>query len=222
QPVADCDASFNPFNMQAPNSIAALERANAHNTNTSTFRQKVWQANAEGGLFELPAGTVQLALGVNHRQRDYDSHASPLYAFDPASGTCAMGRNCFSSFSGGVTIKEAYGEFFIPILSRQPGAWGLNVTIGSRYSHYSSFGSTDNAEFKLEWRPVRNVLLRGSVEQVIRAPNILELLSPRSYTSPFITTDPCRGYTGKPVDPACMHVPRDGSFTNHRVQQGVA
>lgn len=220
-PVADCNALFNPFNMQAPHSSAALERANVHNTNTSTFQQKVWQANAEGGLFELPAGTVQLALGVNHRQRDYDSHASELYAFDPVSGTCAMGRNCLSSFSGGVTIKEAYGELFIPILSKQPGAYGLNVTIGSRYSHYSSFGSTNNAEFKLEWRPVRNVLLRGSVEQVFRAPNILELFSPRSYTSPFITTDPCRGYTGKPVNPACVHVPVDGSFTNHSVQQGV-
>ncbi|HET7268376.1 MAG TPA: TonB-dependent receptor [Oleiagrimonas sp.] len=220
-PMADCNAAFNPFNMQAPNTIAALERANVHTITTGTFEQKIWQANAEGGLLDLPAGTVQFAVGVNHRKRQYQSHVSPLYAFDPVTGTCAMGRECSSSVHGDITIQEAYGELFIPIVSRQPWAYGLNVTIGSRYSHYSSFGSTNNAELKLEWRPVRSLLVRGSVEQVFRAPNILEMFSPRSYTSPFITTDPCRGYTGKPLDPACIHVPTDGSFTNHSVRQGV-
>ncbi|HET7268371.1 MAG TPA: TonB-dependent receptor [Oleiagrimonas sp.] len=220
-PIANCDASFNPFNQQSANSIAALERANVHTMYNSRQQQKIWHAMASGGIFDLPAGTVQLAVGVDYRKQHYSSQISPLYLYNPITGSCDMRRNCSQPISGGFNVKEAYGELFIPILAGVPGAYGLNVTIGDRYSKFSSFGNTNNMEFKVEWRPIQDLLLRGSVEEVFRAPDIGEVFGPLDYTSPYISSDPCDGYTGNPVDPACVNVPTDGSFVNQSVAQAV-
>jgi len=220
-PIANCDASFNPFNMQAPASVAALQAANVHIPYSNRTRQKILYAQTNGGLFDLPAGTVQLALGLDYQKLSYHDQESPLVIADPATGTCEIGRGCTSSLSGGYNVKSAYYELFVPILSGLPGVQDLNATIGDRYSKYNTFGSTNDYEFKLEWRPFQDLLLRGSIDDVFRAPNISEEFSPLSYTSPFITSDPCDHYTGSPVNPACVNVPTDGSFVNSAVKQGV-
>lgn len=220
-PISGCDASFNPFNMQAPNTIAALERVNVHTMYNSRQQQRIWQARADGGVVDLPAGTMQLAVGADYRSVHYGDQPSPLYVVDPITGSCDMGRGCSIPESGGYNVKEAYAELFIPILSQVPGAYKLNLTVGDRYSRYSSFGNTNNNEFKLEWQPIRDLLLRGSVEEIFRAPDIDEEFAPLTYTSPYITSDPCDGYTGNPGNPACVNVPTDGSFMNASVQQDV-
>ncbi len=220
-PISNCDASFNPFNMQLPASVAALQAANVHIPFSSRTRQKILYAQANGGLFDLPAGTVQLAVGLNYLKLNYRDQESPLVIADPTTGNCEIGRGCTSSLSGGYNVKAAYYELFVPILSDLPGIQSLNATIGDRYSKYNTFGSTNDYEFKLEWRPFQDLLLRGSLDDVFRAPNISEEFSPLSYTSPFITSDPCDHYTGSPVNPACVNVPTDGSFLNSAVKQGV-
>lgn len=220
-PVSDCNASFNPFNMGTAGSMAALQAANVHIPYSSRTGQRIMYAHTNGGLFDLPAGTVQLAVGLDYRKLNYRDQESPLVIADPVTGDCEIGRGCTTSLAGGYNVKSAYYELFVPVLSGVPGAQGLNVTIGDRYSRYSTFGSTNDYEFKVEWRPINDLLLRGSVEDVFRAPNISEEFSPLGYTSPFISSDPCDGYTGNPVDPACLNVPTDGSFRNASVEQGV-
>lgn len=220
-PIANCDAGFNPFNMTLPSSIAALQAANVHIPFSSRTREKILYAQTNGGLFDLPAGTVQLALGLDYRKLSYRDQESPLVIADPSTGECEIGRGCTNSLSGGYNVKSAYYELFVPILSGLPGVQSLNATIGDRYSRYSTFGSTNDYEFKVEWRPYQDLLVRGSIDDVFRAPNIGEEFSPLSYTSPFITSDPCDGYTGNPINPACVNVPTDGSFRNASVEQGV-
>lgn len=220
-PIGNCDASFNPFNMHLPASVKALQAADVHIPFSSRTRQKILYAQANGGLFDLPAGTVQLALGLNYLKLNYRDQESPLVIADPTTGTCEIGRGCTSSLSGGYNVKAAYYELFVPVLSDLPGIQSLNVTIGDRYSKYNTFGTTNDYEFKLEWRPFQDLLLRGSLDDVFRAPNISEEFSPLAYTSPFITSDPCDHYTGSPVNPACINVPTDGSFVNSAVKQGV-
>lgn len=93
----------------------------------------------------------------------------------------------------------------------------MNVTVGDRYSKVSTFGSTNNFKFALEYKPIDDLLLRGTVEQVFRAPDINELYASGS-DSPTLIADPCDHYTGAPAGSplalACRYVPTTGSFRN--------
>ena len=221
-PITNCDASFNPFNIQAPNSVAAEKAATTPAIEYQYSQERIWQAEANGGLFDLPAGTVQLALGADYRQEHQHSVLDSLLVIDPATGDCGLGTHCSAPLQGGYNVKDAYGELFIPILADKPWAYGLNATIGDRYSRFSSFGNTNNMEYKLEWRPIQSLLLRGSMEEVFRAPTIADVYTSVSTANPRITYDPCDGYTGSPANPACVNVPTDGSFVDTLVAQNVA
>jgi len=121
---------------------------------------------------------------------------------------------------GGYSTKDLYAEAFIPILSNLPFAQSLNLTIGDRYSRIESFGNTNNFKFALEWKPIDDLLLRGTMEEVFRAPTLAELYNSNS-DAPLIHTDPCTGYTGAPAGSplalACQYVPTNGTFTNNTV-----
>lgn len=88
-------------------------------------------------------------------------------------------------------------------------------------SRFSSFGSTNNKKLALEWKPFDDLLLRGTVAEVFRAPDITEVFGAPNLVAPALSIDPCDGYTGSPVNLVCANVPTDGSFINRDVQQNL-
>jgi outer membrane receptor protein involved in Fe transport len=220
KPISDCVADFNPFNIQTASSKQALQAANERFLYHESDTQQVLHAGANGGIVNLPAGTIQFAIGADMRRRTFRSTVPTANITNLATGTCPAG-NCKIPSSGGFKIKEVFGELFVPILRNQPFAHAVNFTIGERYSHYSTFGSTNNSEFKVEWRPTKNILLRGAVEDVFRAPDLQEEFGNPGNPGPYLNRDPCAGYTGTPVDPACVNVPTDGTFVDQFVSQDL-
>ena len=209
---------FNPFDLYAPGSVAALQQAAVPAISNAYSVERVWHAGLNGGLFNLPAGTVQLAAGVDYRTEYIHSYVDPLLQFDPVAGTCVLGSQCNSATQGGYNVKEVYAETFIPVLSDVPLVKSLNVTIGDRYSRYNNgYGSTNNFKFAVEYKPIDDLLLRGTMSDVFRAPNITEAFGGAAADAPKLASDPCTGYTGTPVNPACVNVPTDGSFINQAV-----
>jgi len=213
-PVA---CQFNPFDIHSAGSVAAIKAASTAAPSTIYQIQKIWHAGLSGELFSLPAGAVQLAGGFEYR-KDYE-HAipSPQLVVDPTTGSCVLGSQCLSAVQGGYTTKDLYAEAFIPVLSGMPGVQSLNLTVGDRYSRISGFGSTNNLKFALEYKPFDDLLLRGTMEQVFRAPSLSELYTSGS-DAPLIHSDPCDGYTGAPAGSplalACQNVPTNGKFVN--------
>ncbi len=136
---------------------------------------------------------------------------------DPTTGSCVLGSQCLSAIQGGYATKEVYAEAFVPVLANLPGVKSLNLIVGDRYSRIGNFGNTNNFKFALEYKPIDDLLLRGTMEQVFRAPTLGELYSSGS-DAPMIHSDPCTGYTGAPAGSpmalACQYVPTDGSFVN--------
>src|SRR5699024_6325946 len=110
--ISGCDASFNPFNLQSPNSMAALQNASVPAISNSYSQQKILRADVNGGLFNLPAGTVQLALGASYRKQHTRTRVDPLLNIDPSTGTCILGSQCSSGLQGGFNVKEIYAEAF--------------------------------------------------------------------------------------------------------------
>jgi len=144
----------------------------------STERQGGFDIN--GTLFDLPAGSVALAAGANYRKFYLHQTADTVSITDPLTGGCPAGSLtlCTNPFTGGYNVKEAYVEAFVPVLKDLPFIHSLNVTLGDRWSKYNTFGSTNNWKLAVEYRPIEDLLLRGTVTTVFRAPNAVELFRP--------------------------------------------
>ena len=218
--IAGC-LPFNPFNLTSPGSLKALQAAASPALSQYSTIEKTYHVDFNGGVFDLPAGTVQLAVGGDYRTNYAHNVVDPVLQLNPATGTCTLGSQCSSGLQGGYNVKEAYAEAFIPVLNDLPFAKSVNVTIGDRYSKFSSFGTTNNLKVALEWKPIDDLLLRGTVAQVFRAPNINEVYGAPSSDAPKLSSDPCTGYTGNPVNPACVNVPTNGTFVNQDVVSGL-
>ncbi|WP_241988128.1 TonB-dependent receptor plug domain-containing protein [Dokdonella fugitiva] len=221
-PIDGCIA-FNPFNLQDPNSVAALKAAAAPGVSAFFTKETVKRIDLNGGLFELPAGTMQLALGYNYRTEYTHSNVDTGLVTD-FFGNCTLGSQCASALQGGYNVKEAYAELFVPILKDLPFLHALNLTIGDRWSKYSTFGSTNNSKIALEYRPVEDLLLRGTVSKVFRAPTINNIFAGAAADAPRISRDPCDwdgpGANPNAGLPVCVGVPASGPFHNEAVADG--
>jgi iron complex outermembrane receptor protein len=204
-PIANC-TPLNIFNINDPQTIATLKKYAVNPLSSLLYVQKGFEANASGELFNLPAGAVQLALGGQYR-REYQRNSVDYVALANPDGTCFISQEaCGSPLSGSFSVGELYGELFVPILKDVPFAKALSVTFGSRYSNYSNFGNTVNNKLSLEWRPFNDLLLRGTVAEVFRAPTISDLFTGPSGNAPQ-ATDPCIGYTNDPAHAAACGAP---------------
>jgi outer membrane receptor protein involved in Fe transport len=215
---------FDSNNGNDPAAVAAISAAALPAQNTQLLTEKYEHLDVSGGLFDLPAGTVQLAAGVSRREEYIRTQADSLLVIDPATGGCILGSQCTSNLQGGYTVKEAYAELFVPILKDLPFFHALNVTLGDRYSKYSTFGDTSNWKVQVEWRPIEDLLLRGTVSKVFRAPTIGDVYAAPSASAPTLGSDPC-DYSGSGANPnagnpACVGVPATGPFINTSVANG--
>ncbi len=221
-PVANC-TPFDPFNQFNPNT-QAVERASASPSMVDTwYISRTYHADISGGLFNLPAGTVQLAAGLNYNKQYTNNTVGPLILIeDHPPYSCPLGSACASHLQGGFNVKEAYAEAFIPILKDLPFVHELNLDLGDRYSKYNAIGSTNNWKIAFEYRPIDDLLLRGTETTVFRGPSIAQVFGPPGSSAPFLSYDPCDGFTGAPAGSgpaiACQNVPTNGTFKDFYVQ----
>jgi outer membrane receptor protein involved in Fe transport len=83
-----------------------------------------------------------------------------------------------------------FGEVNLPLLSDMPFAQTLAIGGAVRLSDYSTVGSTTTWKVDGVYAPVRDITLRATYSQAVRAPNISELFAGQSGSFEFIA-DPC-------------------------------
>lgn len=185
-----------------------------------TNATKQVQFDTNGELWDLPAGSMQLAVGALYRNQTMNYTVTPNAILNLATGTCAiLQEGCGSPGRGSDNVKEIYAESLIPLLSQQPGAYSLNLDVGIRYSDYNTSGSTTNGKIAVEWKPIADLLVRGTVSQVFRAPNLDELYDGITLVQPNLN-DPCVGLTSAQLAQhaaACQSVPVGWVNTNAQV-----
>ena len=97
--IAGC-VPFNPFNPYTPDQKAILGTiASPALTNTWSL-ERVHRIDFNGGVFDLPAGTVQLAVGGNYRKEYTNNTVSADLQIDN-NGNCTLGSQCSSHLNGG-------------------------------------------------------------------------------------------------------------------------
>jgi len=209
---AAVDAGANIFNQGDPTVSKQFEAAREPSQYVLTRATKQAQVDASGELWTLPAGAVQLSVGTLFRKQSMNYTVSPDSILDPATMTCNSG-GCQSPGRGSYNVKELFSEALIPLLSNQPFAHTLNLDLGIRTSDYSTTGTTTNKKIAIEWRPIADLLVRGTISEVFRAPNLNMLYDGLSTGGGGAAlNDPCAHRTAAELAQhanACRFVPPD-------------
>jgi iron complex outermembrane recepter protein len=208
--------AFDPDSAAGQAQLAALGNISIDLSNRREVSQKGFQANFAGDLFAMSAGNVQAAFGLEYRKLELDVDITQAQILDPTTLTCGVAQEiCSSDTRGSYDVKEVYGE------ARVPFTENFSMDIGTRFSDYSSFGSTVNSKVGFEFRPSEQLLLRATYAQVFRAPQIADLFGGLAVTNPTYA-DPCNGITqtggGLSTNPACVNVVADGTFAQSDTQ----
>ena len=194
-PLAGCqaDPACVPLDIfSGPGSItpAMLAYIQPIIRDTSSNDLQLLSANLSGDLFNLPAGAVAFATGVEHRRLSG--------AYTPDGLTVAGEYNGVPSLptSGEYDVDEYYAEFSVPIYAA--GDSKLDLSLAARYSDYSTFGGETTGKAGFRWQFSDSFLLRGTYAQGFRAPSIGELFGSASRFDAQID-DPCLiGLDGSP------------------------
>src|ERR1051325_11644121 len=125
--------------------------------------------NLSGSLFDLPAGPVAFATGVEYRRDTLDQTADPLQIL----GLYSSGNN--KSYSGKETVKEGYAEVEVPLLKDMPFFHSLGANGAVRRTDYKISGAVTTWKLGGTWEPVEGLLLRMTRSRDIRAPSLSEL-----------------------------------------------
>lgn len=216
-------AGCTPLNIfgEITPAMADYIRYDAHDENSAT--QLNAALNLSRDLFQLPGGTAGFATGYEYRRETAldrpDSFAStlstvlPLVSGVPQLPTTAQSRE---PTSGSYDLHEVYGEVSLPVLGDMPGFYRLDIEAAARYSHYSTVGGKATTKIGIAYRPIPDILLRGTYAQGFRAPSILELFQGTRQTN-FQAVDPCNG--GGAGRPGCAGVP--GGYNQNQFGSGA-
>jgi len=159
-----------------------------NNIERTGYDEKAAVADISGNVYELPAGDLTVAAGVQHRTEagfdDTDPFATAGYSSDYS----------VQPNHGGFSVNEGYVEAYAPLLKDLPGAQSLSLDVARRWSGYSNFGSTRNNSFKLAWKPIDDLMVRASYSTNFRAPTVNDLYQGLYLAGGF--TDPCDAVYG--------------------------
>lgn len=208
--VSTCAGGFNPFG-ETTLSAACAAFIGRQSKNTVTNDQRVFELNLQGGLFDLPAGEVRVALGSSFREQSYNflpdaslSATVVLPIFGPQVQNDIAGFNAQSPLSGSDQVKEIYGEILIPILADFPLIKNLETNLGYRASDYDTVGVVESYKADVNWEIIDSLRVRGGIQRAVRAPSIGELFSPQNLNFPSIGTPLSTGgvpqFSGDPCD----------------------
>jgi iron complex outermembrane receptor protein len=212
-PVAQCTAPCVPLNLfGGPGTITPemLNYIEFQENDRSKQTLEMWTANFSGNLFQLPAGSLDIAAGYEHRKLEG--------SYTPDSVVTAGDSNGVPSgpTAGGYSVSEFYVELNAPLLADMAFAKHLDLSVASRYSDYSNFGTTTNNKLGLRWQVFDDLTLRGTVADGFRAPSIGELFSTFSrFDSTLI--DPCSGN----VTANCTTLGVPAGFTQNNPQISI-
>lgn len=189
-----------PFNLFGPEGSitpAMLAFINEDALLRQIVQQDVASGSVTGNLgdtFKSPftIHPIGLALGGEYRgvsARTKSDAASQIQGEVLGTGAPTPDR------SGKLSLREAYTEALIPIVSDKPFLHSLTAELGYRRTDFSAASSERYGTYKYggEWAPIRELRFRAMKQRATRAPNVNELFEPQTTGLSNLSVDPCQG-----------------------------
>lgn len=176
------DGYFNPYIGQGSNPAAILDFIGSGYEHRKT-RGETTSINvkADGEVFELPGGTLRLAVGGQLRREGLKTGGESL-----VSGVVpiAVTRRDVSR-----DVTSVFVELNAPLFgpgNARPGLRRLELSLAGRYESYEASGSSADPKIGLVWSPVEDVAFRASYGTSFRAPSLPELNDPYRIAPSFL------------------------------------
>lgn len=225
---------FNSVTGQSAITPAMVAWSQAVNNFISTVTMRDYNAGITGLLLKLPAGPLGVAAGGE----SLDEMGSEI----PGNllQECLTSLRCIQPTFGRTWTYAEYLELNIPVLKDLPFAKLLSVDLANRWSQFRWQGGTpgtlgagvkngtsaSTGRVQVLWKPVNDLVLRGSWAQGFRAPSISDLYNAGG-ASYNILQDPCAPASqdgnwipGTPLPPGCGGVVHTQGGTRIQTQTG--
>lgn len=168
------DPNCRPFNLFGAGSPSP--EAIQYITGTSWLEQSIEQTvlalNAQGNLFDLWAGPISAAVGVEYRDEKI------FATVDEDSDQNGWWTSNRKGIEGSYNVKELYGEVLLPLINGRTFAESIDLTVASRITDYSSSGSVTTWKVGAGWVLNDQLRFRATRSRDIRAGNLGELFTP--------------------------------------------
>lgn len=182
----------------------------------ATVKQQVVQAYTTGSLFDLPAGALGFAGGIEYREDSstLSTDDEVRTGYTTASGVPAFDEN--------ISVKEAFAEFTLPLVSHKPLVHQLSVDLAGRIADYShrNVGEVFSHRFGMLYAPIEWVRFRAQQGTAQRAPDLAEIYSPPRDDNDN-TIDPCNGVTAASTGTLALNCLRDPGIAAAVAAEGV-
>ena len=170
-------AAYNPFsggvNSNIERTLVDVFRNNESDLTMLDF--KISTAD----LFEAPGGPVGFLAGVEYREESFEDDRDPrldgtIVFTDFQGDTFPFVSDVVNSSptpdnSGERDVLSVFTELQIPLHDT------LDVQVALRFEDFSDVGSTTVPKLAFGWRPLEQLLIRGSWSEAFRAPNLVTI-----------------------------------------------
>ncbi|MEA1013926.1 TonB-dependent receptor domain-containing protein [Sphingosinicella sp. LY1275] len=188
---------YNPFNGGDPLNPGSLDSTPNHQSIIDSFIVDTSRINttsltmadfkvSRNDLFNLPAGRVGMAAGVEFRHETFSDDRDDRFdgtivftALDGSSnGSDVMGASPTPDSSGSRDVYSGFAELAVPLVSPRmnvPGVHSLNMQLAGRVESYDGFGTVATPKIALSYHPIPWLQVRGAWSQGFRAPGLPQL-----------------------------------------------
>ncbi|MEM7460524.1 MAG: TonB-dependent receptor [Pseudomonadota bacterium] len=142
---------------------------------------------SSGSIYDLPAGGLGVALGVEFRREEFkddrDARLDGTVVFtDSVTGNVipsdVMGSSPTPDTKGDRDVFSAFAELAVPLISEDmniPLVYSLDAQLAVRAEDYSDVGSVAKPKVALSWYPHPDFQVRAAYSQGFRAPNLEQI-----------------------------------------------
>jgi len=173
----DIDGSSHAFATQAEHDFLF-----GNVINTTNIKQQHYSGLVTGEVFDMPAGPVAMAFGIEYRENSINS-ANDIVRAQGLSASEAT--DIEGDTIGSTWIADAYAEIELPLFET------LILNLSGRYTEEKAFGDETTWSVKGQYAPVDWFKIRATAGTTFRAPNLREQFLAGQAGVLAGTADPC-------------------------------
>ncbi|MEM9178727.1 MAG: TonB-dependent receptor [Pseudomonadota bacterium] len=159
-------------------------------TGTTVYEQTIAQARVSGPVYELPAGEILAAIGMEGRKYSIDDQPS-----ENSVNANIWGSSAALPTVGEEDVFEVFGEVEIPLLKGAPSAEELSLNLSARAFNYATYGTGDVWKIQGNWQVTPEVRFRATKGTTFRAPALFEtFLGATTGFQSQLAIDPCANW----------------------------
>lgn len=145
---------------------------------------------SKGSIFELPAGNVGFATGVEFRRHTYEDDRDPRldgtapldnFVRNQQFPSSVMGSSDTPDTVGARKVFSLFTELAVPVIAPDmniPLVQSLDLQLAARYEDFSDIGDVTKPRIALSWYLMDSVQLRASYSEGFKAPNLAQISEP--------------------------------------------